>query len=215
MGRRNTDRIRRSGGRRSLENSGFQVHLPAGRGLSRPGSPDRVTVLDATAFYAGVPYTSLATYYTTDSVVKEVSHRKSKSVSVEDLVEAGRLRIYNPSTKSVERVQEAAQKSGDILSLSEADISVVALALELKERGSDITVISDDYAVENVSSILGIKRVSVMTGGIKKVVEWLTYCPGCGKVFRDQRIRICDVCGSTLKQKFKSSSSTSQKIPQA
>lgn len=214
MGRQNTGRTRRSSGRRSPENGGFQIHLPSGRGLSRYGSPERVTVLDATAFYAGVPYTSLATYYTTDSVVKEVSHRKSKSISVENLVEVGRLRIYNPSTKSVERVQEAAQRSGDLSNLSEADISVVALALELKERGSDITVISDDYAVENVSSILGIKRVSVMTGGIKKVVEWLIYCPGCGKVFRDQHLQICDVCGSTLKRKFKRSSGTSPKTPQ-
>ncbi len=210
MGRQNTGRTRRSNGRRS-ENGGFQVHLPATRGLSGPGSPESITVLDATAFYAGVPYTSLATYYTTDSVVKEVSHRKSKSISIEGLVEAGRLRIYNPSVKSVERVQETAQRSGDISSLSETDISVVALALELKERGSDIIVISDDYAVENLSSILGIKRVSVMTGGIKKIVEWLIYCPGCGKVFRDQHPKTCDVCGSTLRRKFKSTSDTSQK----
>ncbi|MCL4437189.1 MAG: nucleotide-binding protein [Thaumarchaeota archaeon] len=214
MGRQNAGRTRRSNGRRSPENNGFQIHLPSGHGFSRLGSPERVTVLDATAFYAGVPYTSLATYYTTDSVVKEVSHRKAKSVSIEDLVEAGRLRIYNPSTRSEERVQAAAQRSGDFSSLSGADISVVALALELKERGSDVTVISDDYAVENLSSILGIKRVSVMTGGIKKVVEWLTYCPGCGKVFRDQGLQVCDVCGSTLKRKFKSGSGASQKTPQ-
>ena len=125
-------------------------------------------------------------------------------------VETGRLRIYNPSFTSMERVKEAAHGSGDLSILSEADISVVALALEMKERGSIVTVISDDYAVENLSTILGIKRVSVMTGGITKVVEWLIFCQGCGKVFRDQGIQICDVCGSNLKRKFKSKGSTTR-----
>ncbi len=174
-----------------------------------PAPSGEVVVLDATAFYAGVPYTGQGTYYTTDLVVKEVSHRKKKATSIEDLVEARRLRIYHPDKRYRKMVVEAAGKSGDLSHLSNTDISVVALALEFKSRDLKVMIISDDYSVENLAHILGVKSVAVMTGGIKKVVRWSIYCGGCGKVFQDKDGKVCDVCGSRLKRKFKTANDIS------
>lgn len=167
-------------------------------------------VLDATAFYADVPFTSPATYYTTDSVVREVSHGTIRAGYIEGLVEAGRLRIRRPSERYVEWVRKAAGGSGDFSHLSDTDVSVVALALELRSRGLSVTVVSDDYSVENLAHILGFKVVSVMTSGIKRVVQWLIYCGGCGKIFQDGGVRVCDVCGSPLRRRFKTANDLSR-----
>ena len=172
--------------------------------------PSEGVVLDATAFYAGVPYTGQGTYYTTDLVIKEVSHTRIKSASIDGLVEAGRLRIYHPSERYLNLVKEAAGESGDFSLLSDTDKSVVALALEFKDKGLKVVIISDDYSVENLAETLGLKAVAVMTGGIKKVVKWRIYCGGCGKVFQDRGRTVCDVCGSPLKRKFKTANDLSQ-----
>lgn len=171
-----------------------------------------VMILDATAFYAGLPYTGLDTYYTTDSVVKEVSHIKARSASLGNLVEAGRLKIHTPSKRYIEQVKEAARKSGDFSLLSVADVSVLALGLEFKGRDLQATIVSDDYSVENLAHLLSLNVSSVMTKGIKKVVRWLLYCSGCGKVFQDRGVKVCDVCGSPLKRKFRTANDLSQAV---
>ncbi len=105
-----------------------------------------IVILDATAFYADVPFTSQDSFYSTDSVIKEVSHKKSRETYIEGLVQAGRLKIFSPSKQYLVKVKEVAQESGDISTLSSTDISVVALSLEFKSDGKNVTIISDDYA---------------------------------------------------------------------
>jgi UPF0271 protein len=171
----------------------------------------QVIILDATAFYAGIPYSGLAKYYTTDSVVREISHRKKKITSVQDLIETGKLKIYDPVDEYLQIVENAAHKTGDVTQLSKTDISIIALALEFKNRNLKVTLISDDYSVENLANKLGIFTASVSTEGIKKIVEWKIYCGGCGKIFKNFSSRICDVCGSTLKRKFNNENVKSKK----
>ncbi len=87
-----------------------------------------MVVLDATAFYADVPFNSSETYYSTDSVIEEVSHKKIRKTHIEGLIEADRLRIYSPSEQYLKKVNKVAQESGDSSTLSKPDISVIALA---------------------------------------------------------------------------------------
>jgi UPF0271 protein len=167
-------------------------------------------ILDATAFYADVPFSSLATYYSTQSVIEEVSHKKIRKAYIDGLIETGRLRIYFPSEQYFKRVKEVASKSGDVFTLSKTDVSVVALALEFMSKDDRVIIVSDDHAVENLAKTLGIKVVSVMTSGIKKIVKWKQYCMGCGKIFHESKKRECDVCGSTIKRKFENDDDLSQ-----
>ena len=108
------------------------------------------------------------------------------------------------------KVKEIAQESGDISTLSDTDISVVALSLEFKSDRKNVTIISDDYAVENLADTLGLKAVSVMSRGIKKTVKWIQYCSGCGKVYNKKNMRECIVCGSPIKRKFKSTNNLNE-----
>jgi len=152
-------------------------------------------VLDATAFYAGIPFTSQSTHYVTTSVFDEIKHIKKNHDALQVLINTNRLVIRQSQTDFEERVKACAKKTGDIYSLSEQDISCIALTLEL-----DTELISDDFAVTNVSNKLGINTIPLMTNGIKVIGKWIFYCPACKKDFSDEKN--CLLCGNKLRKKL-------------
>ena len=152
-------------------------------------------VLDATAFYAGIPFSSQTTYYVTTLVFDEIKHIKKNHNALQILIDSNRLLVRQPQADFQERVEKCAQKTGDIHSLSKQDISCIALSLELNTE-----LISDDFAVLNVSNKLGINTIPLMTNGIKVVGKWIFYCPACKKDFSDEKN--CLLCGNKLKKKL-------------
>lgn len=104
----------------------------------------------------------------------------------------GALNILSPSRKSVEIVTEASRKSGDLDVLSATDLDVVALAYE---TGS--LIITDDYAIQNVASRLGVKYQGANISEIKREVEWKFRCTGCRKTFSSP-VQNCPVCGHEI-----------------
>ncbi len=169
------------------------------------GSGDRrkSLVLDSTAFYAGIPFTGIDVYHTTSKVIKEVSHGQLRNAAIQSLLDGGRLIELDPTENVARQVKETARRSGDLRRVSDTDLSVVALALQLKEVNDGVTIISDDYSVENLASLFKINHAAVMTRGISRTVHWLVYCSGCGKAFGDRRIDVCDVCGTRVKRKIR------------
>jgi len=151
--------------------------------------------LDATAFYAGIPFSSQTTHYVTTLVFDEIKHIKKNHNALQILIDSNRLLVRQPQADFQERVEKCAQKTGDIHSLSKQDISCIALSLELNTE-----LISDDFAVLNVSNKLGINTIPLMTNGIKVVGKWIFYCPACKKDFSDEKN--CLLCGNKLKKKL-------------
>ena len=168
-------------------------------------SEEVAIVLDATAFYAGLPFSSAALCYTSPAVLEEVSRGRGLATKVNALIESGRLRIVDPDDESLGKVREAAKQSADVQKLSKADVSLLALSLFLQTGGRTVRVVSDDYSIQNLASRLGLKFSSVMTQGITKSVKWVVYCSGCGKSFSRDIPKRCDVCGTEIKRKFGSS----------
>ena len=152
-------------------------------------------VLDATAFYAGIPFTSNDSFMTTSAVYDEVEHIKKKHGALELLQQTNRLQIREPSDEFITLVENAAVKTGDSTTISKQDITIIALALENK-----IELITDDFAVTNVATQLKIKTSSLMTQGINIVGRWISYCPICGKEFSVKKE--CPICGSKLNRKL-------------
>ena len=152
-------------------------------------------VLDATAFYAGIPFSSQTTHYVTTLVFDEIKHIKKNHDALQILIDSNRLLVRQPQADFQKRVEKCAQKTGDIHSLSKQDISCIALSLELNTE-----LISDDFAVLNVSNKLGINTIPLMTNGIKVVGRWIFYCPACKKDFSDEKN--CLLCGNKLKKKL-------------
>ena len=151
-------------------------------------------VLDSTAFYAGIPFSSNEPSYTTSLVYNEIEHIKKDHSAIQILIETKRLMICDPEHQFVITANNAAKKSGDIPNLSDEDISTIALSLQLNAE-----LVTDDFAISNVAKNLNIKVIPVMTNGIKNVVTWKYYCPGCKTNF--SKITECPRCGNRLKRK--------------
>ena len=151
-------------------------------------------VLDSSAFYAGIPFSSNEPSYITPLVYNEIDHIKKDHDAVQILIETKRLTINEPEDQFINAASNAAKKSGDFSNLSDGDMSTIALSLQLKAE-----LVTDDFAVSNVAKNLNIKVIPVMTAGIKNVVTWKYYCPGCKVNF--SKVTKCPRCGNKLKRK--------------
>jgi len=153
-------------------------------------------ILDTSAFLSG-RFTSLPTgfdsVFTTPEVIGEVNKgRPARSMDV--LLDAG-LKVIAPS--STEGAVESARRTGDLPSLSLADISIIALAME-----HQAVVITDDFAIQNVLSSAGIRFEPAGELGARTISEKRTYtgrCRGCGRYFGTDLVGDdCPICGSPI-----------------
>ena len=119
-------------------------------------------------------------------------------------IENRKLTVRSPKNSVFQEIQEASRKVGDVRYLSEADLQVLALALELKGRGLSPLIVTDDYSIQNVANKIDVKFTSLMTFGIKFRFKWILYCPACFRKYpSDYKFKICEVCGTELKRKPK------------
>jgi UPF0271 protein len=152
-------------------------------------------ILDASAFYAGVPFRSSEDCYTTSLVYDEIQHIKKNYDALGALLGTNRLKIREPDEQSTQAAIKAAKETGDFPQLSKQDISIIALGMETKGQ-----IITDDFAISNVGKNIGLSIVPIMTKGIKDVGKWIHYCPGCKASY--QGGKECSICGTTLKRKL-------------
>ena len=113
-------------------------------------------MLDSSAFYAGIPFSSNEPSYITSLVYNEIEHIKKDHDAIRILIETKRLTINEPDNQFVIAANDAAKKSGDFSNLSDEDISTIALSLQLKAE-----LVTDDFAVSNVAKNLNIKVVDI------------------------------------------------------
>jgi UPF0271 protein len=151
-------------------------------------------ILDATSFYAGIPFSSQEHSFTTPLVFEEIKHIKKNHDAVQTLIDLGRLRIVEPEQKNIDSILEKAKNTGDLLNLSKEDVSVLALCIQL---GGEL--VTDDYTVSNVAKHMNLRVIPIMTKGISKIMDSVYFCPACSKTF--EKISECPICGSKLKKK--------------
>jgi UPF0271 protein len=148
-------------------------------------------VLDASAFIND---------YTTDDdvatipLVREELDDDSSGYRF-DALEGGGMRMHVPDQSTVEQVERAARTTGDLTELSRTDIRLLAAAFEL-----DATLVTDDYAMQNVAEELDVRTQVIATEGISEQRNWIYQCQGCGREFDEHRDR-CTICGSDLTRK--------------
>ncbi len=152
-----------------------------------------IYILDSTAFlekyaqqFRNMP---CATVY---EVLDEVIEPNAK-IQLDMFIAEG-LEIINPSKDHVDEVEKVSQKTKD--KASPADKKLIALALELKSKGRKCTIVTDDYAIQNIASLLGIDTLAVSQQKIRKTLLWLRKCTACG---RKSEKAVCDFCGSETK----------------
>jgi UPF0271 protein len=166
---------------------------------------EKAIVLDTSAFIAGFdPMVVPEKQYTVPEVKNELNSGSMPWMRFNAAIENGKVSILKPKDSFFQEVLEASKKVGDIRYLSEADLQVLALALELKSRGSNPLIVTDDYSIQNVANKIGVEFTSLMTFGIKFRFKWMLYCPACYRKYPpDYKSKDCEVCGTELKRKPK------------
>lgn len=104
-------------------------------------------------------------YFTTYRVSLEIKDFRSKAL-LNNAVKNSILQIMEPSEEATNGALKLASAVG--VKVSETDISIIALATDLKEKKEEITVITDDYSIQNLLLKLQIPFQSVIRGEIKK-----------------------------------------------
>jgi UPF0271 protein len=112
-----------------------------------------------------------------------------------DALEGSGMRLHVPEPGTVERVERAAKTTGDGTELSTTDIRLLAAAFEL-----DATLVTDDYAMQNVANELDIPIDVIAQEGIDERIDWDYQCQGCGRVYDEHHER-CEICGADLTRK--------------
>jgi len=163
----------------------------------------KVLVLDTSGLVMGLNPSALdSPTYSAPSVVDELIPDTLPYTRFNTSRDTGHLTVERPTRSSVKAAEEASSKVGDVGVLSRADLDVLALALDLKESGKSPTIISDDYAIQNVAETLDLEHASLATFGIKKRFDWIYYCPACFRRYTvEDAARVCRVCGTRLKRK--------------
>lgn len=152
--------------------------------------------LDATAFYQGFHLRSNITCITTGLVFAEISHIQRNLSILDSLISNRRIMIFQPSDSTLRTVILAVKQIGET-QLSDADISIVALAKEC-----NATLVSDDFAVCNLAKTLSIDLLNLGTKGIRDRRKWVKFCKSCGRGYPPTQT-ICSLCGNKLRVRYK------------
>jgi UPF0271 protein len=161
---------------------------------------NKIYVLDTSAVIAGfVPGLTDAEQATVKEVLEEARDLCSR-LEFETAVGAGRVSVVEPSKESITRVRNKVGQTGD--RVSEVDIEVLAVALDLKLSGKLPEIVTDDYSIQNLASLFGIPYSKVGMPGITEVFSWEMVCPACGRKYPPNSSQ-CEACGTQLRRKPK------------
>jgi len=166
-------------------------------------SRKRVIVLDTSAFISGFDPSSVEEeQYSVPLVGQELVEKSLPRLRFDTASERGRLRILEPNSSSLFEAKKLSKEAGDVRFLSEADIQILALAVQLKKGSCDPLIVTDDYSIQNVAEKIGLNFAPLITFGIRFFLHWLLYCPACHRKYpQDYQFKQCEICGTNLKRK--------------
>jgi len=150
-------------------------------------------ILDSSAILSGKFNSTEHEIYTSPSISQELE-QSEMSDKFNYLLDAG-LRIMSPSADSLRKVREGAHRTGDINRLSEPDLELLGLALEI-----DGIILTNDYSIQNLACELNIPFLSPNEQEISNVIIWEYQCKGCAQIF-NKKTKECPICGSQLRFK--------------
>lgn len=162
-------------------------------------STKRAIVLDTVALILGFTYVEDALAVTSSKVLEEARDRKARYRALA-AQEGTSVKIMKPEPVYLEEIRKKAQELGEI-NLSETDISILALALQLSKLGWDTCILTSDYSIQNLASRLGLRVQPILHQGIRKVISWEVYCEVCEWIEEGRFGESCPRCGHKLKRR--------------
>jgi UPF0271 protein len=147
-----------------------------------------IYVLDTSVFFSA--WRCSAPCVTTPEVVAEIRDTASR-LRYEVFLSEG-LELREPTSSSLNQVQETMRQTGDAEVLSATDRGILALSLD-----TGGTVVTDDFALQNVAHHLHIATLPIHQRRAK-ARTWKYRCTGCGRY--GEGTGSCPVCGSPMKR---------------
>lgn len=136
---------------------------------------------------------------TTSNIIDEIRNKPSKS-RTETMMILERMLTIDPVSEYIARARETAIRSGDISVISDNDIELVGLALMLDEEEKMVVLVSTDFAVLNITSLMGLKILDPSKKFDQEIV-WGMRCPACH--YQEKTLRReteCPVCGTQMRR---------------
>jgi UPF0271 protein len=141
------------------------------------------------------------TYYTVPEILLEIHNPLEKAI-VEAKICSGQILIREAKRKYYNLARLEAKKTGDVKVLSQADLKLLALFLEISNENDQVTLLTDDFALQNIAKNLKLKVRKIVGSEIRKIIFWKFYCPFCGNLFPSgYENELCSECGTKLVRK--------------
>ncbi|MFX1564685.1 MAG: NOB1 family endonuclease [Promethearchaeota archaeon] len=164
--------------------------------------PPLIFVIDTSAIFHRDRFTAENIQLATTSLIEKEMEQKGLKETVALLKATDKLRIIDPTPSALKQVKETAAQLGDLQYLSDPDLHLLALAVDLHAQNLHAVILSDDYSIQNVAQRLSLEFKSASTSGIREVINWETYCSACGhKEPKRTQEKICPICGTALKRR--------------
>ena len=163
-----------------------------------------IAILDSSAFFAGFnPNLFNGLVVITDEIFNEIKNSIQKEI-LEVAILSKKLLIKSPTKKSLITIENIAKRLGEHERLSNADKSLLALALDEREKyGNEckVKVYTNDFSMMNILKKLKIPFEPIGQRKIKKILQWKKFCPSCKKLYSSSYTEdVCPVCGTKLKK---------------
>lgn len=156
-------------------------------------------ILDTSAIFSGKPLNLENVKMITVPDIEMEIKPGGKDYQIFQFLKEKGLCYQPPSEKSVNEIIKKSKETGDFERLSNFDIQLLALSLDIKNQGYHPIIITDDYSIQNIANYIDIKFETINQKGITKRFKWINRCQGCGKKFKDD-INICPICGAETKK---------------
>jgi len=167
-----------------------------------PHKKPLIFVIDTSAIFNRIQYAVEDIQLATTPLLEKEMRQKGLKETVDMLLSAQKLRILEPTPTSLKKVRDAANQLGDLDNLSDPDLDLLALALDLTIQNGHPVLITDDYSIQNVAQSLSLEFRGTNQPGIREVIQWETYCSACGQKAPDlSKDEPCPVCGTSLKRR--------------
>ncbi len=133
---------------------------------------------------------------TTPQVLNELRNYALKQLVTSVLIPQQRLTVMEPSALYLKKLETYLMQQGysKFQQLSEADLSILTLAIELHHsttspqlpQNNNLVIVSDDYALQNAAYLLHISvQGSHPQNEITKIKKWSYKCQFCRKTFKN------------------------------
>ena len=143
-------------------------------------------VLDTCAFLTQKHPTG--EFVTVPGIKTEIVNRQSRQY-FENML-ATHLKVMKAQKDSYDVINKEAKETGDYDVLSKVDMDILALGYECKG-----TIITDDFAIQNVALALEVKFLSCSGKVISEKRAWRYKCTACNHKEK-VKLKNCSVCGN-------------------